>query len=117
MKLFSVIFSACLSLLVALPVCCCSLKADQTAGCCQKEQESGGSDYDPEICACSSHDAKDKPEALRLPDICVVDIIQPDSEPSLNPNLHGVPYLSANRPWIVDDPLGDVFARYSRWII
>jgi hypothetical protein len=31
--------------------------------------------------------------------------------------LRGMTLISAARPWIIDDPLGDVFARYSRWII
>jgi hypothetical protein len=117
---FNAIFSAFLSLLVAMPLCCCSAKAGhlkEAAGCCQTEQESGGSEHDPKLCACESHDAKDKLETVRLPDAGATDMIAPDSNPSLSPLLPSITVSSAARPWIIDDPLGDVFARYSRWII
>jgi hypothetical protein len=47
----------------------------------------------------------------------VTDIITPDSEQNVAPVLRSMTTISAPRPWIIDDPVGDVFARYSRWII
>ncbi len=120
MNLFRIIFSAFLSLLAAIPLCCCSAKAGhvkEAAGCCQTEQESGRSEHDPKFCACDSHDAKDKPETVRLPDAGATDVIGSDSNPTLAPLLRGITVRCAPRPLIIDDPLGDVFARYSRWII
>lgn len=103
-----------------MPLCCCSAQAkdvQEERGCCQTEQESGGSEHDPKLCACESHDAKDKPETVRLPDAGTMDMIAPDSNPSLPPLSPIITVRCAARPWIIDDPLGDVFARYSRWII
>lgn len=119
MNPFNAIFSAFLSLLVAMPLCCCSAKAGhlkEAAGCCQTEQ-SGETGQEPMLCACESHDAKDKPETVRLSDAEVMDIITPDSEQNVAPVLRSIKTISAPRPWIIDDPVGDVFARYSRWII
>jgi hypothetical protein len=119
LKSFSDIFTAILSLLVAIPLCCCSAEAghvEEAAGCCQKEQ-SGGTGQDPMPCACETHDAKDKPETPRLPDAEVTDIVTPDTEPSLAPLPCGITPKSSIRPWITVDPPGDVFARFSRWII
>ncbi len=103
-----------------MPLCCCSAKAGnvkEAAVCCQTDQESGGSDHDLKLCACDSHDAKDKPETVRLPDAGATDMIEPDSNPSLPPLSPIITVRCAARPLIIDDPLGDVFARYSRWII
>lgn len=119
MNLFNVISSAFLSLLVAIPLCCCSAKAEhvkESAGCCQTEQ-SGEAGQEPMLCACESHDAKDKPETVRLPDAEVMDIITPDATPSPALLLRRITPKSAARPWITIDPPGDVFARYSCWII
>ena len=120
MNLFRIILSAFLSLLVAMPLCCCSASAEhvkKSAGCCQTKQESGGSEHGPKLCACESHDAKDKPEKVRLPADGVKDIITPDSEQNVALVLRSMTTISAPRPWIIYDPPGDVFARYSRWII
>ncbi|MFM2198397.1 MAG: hypothetical protein RLZZ505_1829 [Verrucomicrobiota bacterium] len=103
-----------------MPLCCCSAKAEnmkEAAGCCQTEQESGGSEHDPKLCACESHDAKDKPETVRLHNAGATDMIAPDPNPITVPLLRGMTVRCAARPLIIDDPLGDVFARYSRWII
>jgi hypothetical protein len=120
LNLFRIIFFAFLSLLVAMPLCCCSASAEhvkKSAGCCQTKQESGGSEHGPKLCACESHDAKDKPETARLLDDSATDMIAPDSHPNLAPLLRNFTVRSAARTWIIDDPLGDLFARYSRWII
>lgn len=103
-----------------MPLCCCSAKAGhvkETASCCQTEQESGDSDHDPKLCACESHDAKDKAETVRLPDASATDMIAPDPHPAPVPLIRGITARSAARAWMIDDPLGDLFARYSRWII
>jgi hypothetical protein len=120
LKPFSDILTVILSLLVAMPLCCCSAKAEHVkvaTSCCQSENEPGGTDHDPKLCACDSHDVKDKAETVRLPEAEAADMIAPDPESTLTPMLRGMTLISAARPWIIDDPLGDVFARYSRWII
>lgn len=102
-----------------MPLCCCSAMAEnvKAAGCCQTEQESGGSGHDPKLCACESHDAKDKAETVRLPANGVTHIIAPDAELHFAPLLVGTTMISLASPWIIDDPLSDICARYSRWII
>jgi hypothetical protein len=118
--LFNVIFSSFLSLLVAIPLCRCSEKAGhvkEATGCCQTEQESGGTEHGSELCACESHDAMDKPETVRLPADGTADVIAPDSNPTLAPLLCRITFKYAALPWIIDDPIGEVFARYARWII
>jgi len=121
LNLFNFIFSALLSLLVAMPLCCCSSgkagHVKETASCCQTEHESGGSEHNPKLCACESHEAKDKPETVRLPDAGAMVIIAPDSNPTLPPISPGITVRCSARHWIIDDPLGDIFERYSRWII
>jgi hypothetical protein len=54
---------------------------------------------------------------VRLPDAGATDMIAPDSNPNLPPLLRDITFRCAARPWIIDDPLDDVFAKYSRWII
>jgi hypothetical protein len=119
LKPLSDILTVILSLLVAIPLCCCSAKAgnvDEGAGCCQTEQ-SGKTGQEPMLCACESHDAKDKPEKVRLPGAEVTDITTPDADPSPAPLLRRITPKSAARPWITVDQPSDVFAQYSRWII
>lgn len=103
-----------------MPICCCSAMAENVkvaTSCCQSENEPGGTDHEPKLCACESHDAKDKAETVRIPDAGATNMIAPGSEPTLMPILRGIAVMPAAPPWIIDDPLGDVFARYSRWII
>jgi hypothetical protein len=120
LKALSFIISALLSLLVAVPICCCSFKQEQVkAGksCCHEQLPSDGKDK-PSPCGCESDDARDKPETTRLLDLSIAGALPTD------PEVTPVPLLFRNgsdvdpaEPWRMVHSQGDIFARYSRWMI
>ena len=121
MKSLSVITVFILSLLIAVPLCCCStgvVHSQKARSCCHGKTAHGDKEDGPKkICACKTHDPKDKAEVLVISGGTVRDIVALVYEFSLAPSTYFTPVVAVITPCIIDDPLEDVLVRYSRWLI
>jgi hypothetical protein len=109
-----------MALTLVSPACCCSTNAEdthKTRSCCHGTTLPNDKEDGPKICACKTHDPKDKAEAIVIPDGSVRDIVPSVYEFSFVSSTYFTPVITAIFPYIIDDPLEDILVRYSRWLI
>ena len=109
-----------MTLTLVSPACCCSMNAENShkvRSCCQDKTSSNDKEDAPKICACKTHDPKNKAEVLVISGGTVRDIVPPVYESSLAPSTYFTPVIAVINPYIIDDPLEDVLVKYSRWLI
>lgn len=110
-----------MTLTLVSPACCCSAVGEQpqkVSSCCHGKTSSNDKEDGPKkICACKTHEPKDKADALVIPGGTVRDIVPPVYEFCLAPSTYFTPVVAEITPYVIDDPLEDVLVRYSRWLI
>jgi len=117
---FRSITALLLAFLVAVPLCCCSLKAADSPAqqtCCSQSKKNDGNEKVPCECACKSKEPRDEVRNFELP----LDQVTP-----FVPVVQDLGYLS--RPFVRREPMAGTphtgcdpprlrLAIYSRWLL
>lgn len=125
LNLFRNIFAAILALVIASPICCCNVFADQTTkakSCCSSSVSPNDSgkknpDHDPTLCECSSKQPKDTLKGIIVPtDLAIVlpapsfEVVIPIDFPEPICSTCAIQQREHDTP-------GTLLAKYSRWLI